>query len=743
MLDEKASTKEIPTNFLIELREGFERSVQASTVHYDNKMLTDALEFATNSHENQFRKSGVPYVVHPVEVGKILIDLRMDNETVASGLLHDVVEDCEVPLEEVKTRFGAKVAFLVDAVTKISVIQDKSIHERQAGTYRKMMISIAKDFRVVMIKFADRLHNMRTLNFLSEEKREKISKETLNFYAPLANRFGLYQIRRELEDLSFKNLYTHEYKRISNEIQISEADRQQCIADTVQKIENIFKKKSFFIKVFGRTKNLYGIYRKMQIKECDFKSLYDVFALRVIVKKDQDCYRALGLIHQVFVPLMTRFKDYISLPKANMYQSLHTVVIGFKGLPVEFQIRTEQMDDIAEKGIAAHWFYKEKHFEVSKNQIGKVEGKVDINTVETKWLEDFMQWQENLNDSVEFVDFLHLDVKKEQEIFVFTPKGDLFRLYNGSTVLDFAFAVHTEVGKNCIGAKIDGGMVAFSKVLKTGDTVEILTSKEQKPLYSWLRLTSTSKARIAIRKHLKDEGMKKHSRIGKKLLEKEFTIYQLNKDEILPFFKQQFSISNWNELYSKVAQGKISFKQVVQFIRNLHKKESMSPILSWFKRWIKSNSNFSIRISGQEDDWFKTAPCCMPVHGDKIVGYILKNKEGVIHRINCEEVVNLKKLSEARKISVRWEKSNKNKYFQASIEVLATDRQGLLEDMTSIFSHYQVNIDRAVILTHQNQIRDRFRVSVSSLNNLEESLTKIRAMKGVQSVVRLHGKKIV
>ena len=722
--------------FLTALEKDFLKHVRASCVSLNLALLQKAFQYAAALHKHQLRKSGEEYIVHPVEVAKSLIDINLDTDTVAAGLLHDVVEDCNINIEEIKAKFGNQIAFLVNSVTKIGVLQEKSALKRTAGSYRKMMLSIAKDFRVVMIKFADRLHNMRTISILSTAKQRRIAKETISFYSPLANRFGLYQIRRELEDLSFKCLYPQEFKNLSEELLLGEVERNQYIDETIAKVEKTFKENKFSVQVLGRTKNLYGIYEKMKLKECDLKSVYDIFAVRILVKKEVECYRALGVVHQVFVPLMTRFKDYISLPKENKYQSLHTSVIGLKGLPIEVQIRTQEMDLVAEKGIAAHWNYKKNRS--NKKVLNASTG--DRSQVEKKWLEDFMQWQENLNDSAEFVDFLHLDVQRENDIFVFTPKGDLLRLYTGATVLDYAFAVHTKLGYSCIGAKLDGKMVSLSTVLKTGNTVEIFTSPKQEPLSSWLKLVTTSKATVAIRRFLKEKEQKKHIRIGKKLVEKEFVNLNVNREEILEIFKEKFKVSHWQELYAKVALGQIPFKNVVQVVQETQTKK----MFFWFHafwNWLIQSKAFVIRVSGKDGDWFQVSSCCSPVNGDKIIGYILDNTHAEIHRQSCKQISILRRNPEALKVNLRWKFLNKYEIFEAAIEVLAKDRRGILEKILSIFNAHRVNIIRASIITKENQIRDRFRVSAHSLEDLGKSLEEIGQLKEVSSALRLDGKK--
>ncbi|HLP40259.1 MAG TPA: RelA/SpoT family protein, partial [Fibrobacteria bacterium] len=446
---------------------------------FDKQMIQKAIDFSMMAHKNQFRRSGMPYAEHPFEVAKLLADLGMDGTTIVAGLLHDVVEDTSHSISEVRELFGEDVAFLVEAVTKISAIKSKSRADQQAETFRKMLISMAKDIRVIMIKFADRLHNMRTLSYMKEERKRAIAAETIEVYAPLAHRFGLARIKWELEDLAFKHLNPDAYKNLVKKVVEKRQEREEYVRGILAPVKDALRKAGIEGKVFGRPKHLHSIWEKMQARQCGFEDIYDLYALRVIVGTVADCYAVLGLVHSIWTPLQSRFKDYIATPKSNMYQSLHTTLIGPGGKPVEIQIRTEEMDLIAEQGIAAHWGYKEKK---GPKDLGK----------ENKWLKQFLEWQQDLTDSHEFMEYFRGDLATG-EIFVFTPTGDLVQLPKGATALDFAFALHSALGLKCIGAKVDGNVVPLYRELQTGERVEILKSETQRPSKDWLSIVVTTK----------------------------------------------------------------------------------------------------------------------------------------------------------------------------------------------------------------------------------------------------------
>ncbi len=689
----------------------------------DHALVRKAIDFTLKAHQDQFRHSGMPYAEHPFEVAKILADLNMDGTTIAAGLLHDVVEDTSYALEDVKRDFGEEVAFLVEAVTKISLIQSKSRAEQQAETFRKMLISMAKDIRVIMIKFADRLHNMRTLGYMQKEDRKKaIAAETLEVYAPLAHRFGLAKIRWELEDLAFKSLNSDAYRSLVSKVVERRQEREAYIRLLVTPVREALEKASIHGLVFGRPKHLYSIWQKMQARGCQFEDIYDLYAIRIIVDSVGECYGTLGLIHQLWTPLQSRFKDYIATPKSNMYQSLHTSCIGPMGKPIEVQIRTESMDRIAEEGIAAHWAYKEGS---APHELGK----------ETKWLKQFLDMQQDLTDSQELMEYLRGDLAPK-EIFVFTPKGDLVQLPKGATPLDFAFALHSKVGVRCIGAKVDSEMVTLDYRLQTGERVEILKSDNQHPSKDWLNMVATPKAKHAIRRWLRTEEMAHSIQLGKEILEREFrqAHVPVAQQENFKLFGPRFNVNSWEQLWEKIGHGEITLGSLSGFVQELNPEYKKPSVLGRmiFKRPAKEEG--SVLVSGMSNMLIRFATCCNPVPGDRIIGYVTKGRGVSIHRANCSEGLLLLKEKD-RIIPVQW-KVAAGTVFDTTVEVQGKDRPDLLRDITDVFSKSRINIQRASIVTLRDQVRNRFRLQVADADQLEDAIERLKKLKGVASVTR-------
>ncbi len=697
--------------------------IQERSPNCDVNLLRKSIEFTIQAHKDQFRHSGMPYAEHPFEVAKLLCDLNMDTITIVAGLLHDVAEDTLHGVAEIRQEFGDEVAFLVEAVTKISAIQSKSRAEQQAETFRKMLVSMAKDIRVIMIKIADRLHNMRTLNYHNkEEKRRNIAAETLEVYAPLAHRFGLGRIRWELEDLSFKYLNPDAYKNLVRRVVEKRQEREDYIRNVMGPAKEALATAEISARVFGRPKHLYSIWQKMQTRQCTFEEIYDLYALRVMVKSLPDCYAVLGVMHSLWTPLQSRFKDYIATPKSNMYQSLHTTVIGPGGKILEIQIRTEEMDRVAENGIAAHWSYKEGAPARGVNQ-------------ENKWLKQLLEWQQELTDSTEFMDYLRRDLVPG-EIFLFTPKGDLIQLPKRSTALDFAFALHSGLGLKCIGAKVDGNVVPLHRVLQTGERVEILKSDSQHPSQDWLSIVVSSKAKNAIRKWLRTEEMAHSIQLGQEILEREF--HQANTPENLQKelkpFREKFAVDSWDTLWEKIGHGEISLGALSGLIHEMNPnrpKPSMFHRIG-FKRMAKTPN--SVLVSGMGNTLIRFATCCHPVRGDRILGYVTKGRGVSIHRANCPDGLLLMK-DKDRSIPVEW-RVEEGQAFDATLEILAKDRTGLLGEITDILSQLRINIERGTIVTLRDQVRNRFRVQVTGLGQLEEAMERIRKINGVTVVTR-------
>ncbi|MDB5049193.1 MAG: SpoT [Fibrobacteres bacterium] len=690
--------------------------------NFNRDLIQRAIDFTMIAHKNQFRRSGMPYAEHPFEVAKLLADLNMDTVTIAAGLLHDVVEDTGHSTLEIKSIFGEEVAFLVEAVTKISAIKSKSRADQQAETFRKMLISMAKDIRVIMIKFADRLHNMRTLNYMQEDRKKAIAAETMEVYSPLAHRFGLAKIKWELEDLAFKHLNPDAYKNLVKKVVEKRLEREEYIRSILGPVKDALKKAELEGKVFGRPKHLYSIWQKMQTRQCTFEDIYDLYALRIIVNSVGDCYGVLGLVHSIWTPLQSRFKDYIATPKSNMYQSLHTTLIGPGGKPIEIQIRTEEMDLIAEQGIAAHWGYKEG---ASPKELGK----------ENKWLTQFLDWQQDLTDSHEFMEYFRGDLVSG-EIYVFTPTGDLIQLPKGATALDFAFALHSEIGLHCIGAKVDGNVVPLHRELKTGERVEILKSDSQRPSKDWLSVVSTTKAKSAIRRWMRTEEIAHSIQLGKEMLEREFRQAHIPPNIQGDFkpFADKFQVQTWEILWEKIGHGEITLGSISTFVQDLNPNRKKPSVLDrlTFKRPPKSEN--SVLVSGMQNMLIRYATCCHPVPGDKILGYVTRGRGVSIHRSNCPEGMLLMKDQE-RIIPVQW-KTEAGQQFEVVVEIAGKDRPDLLRDITDVFSKLHINVQRASIVTVRDQVRNRFRIQVSDLEQLDKTITLLRKLKGVATVSR-------
>jgi len=689
----------------------------------DEVLLRKAIDFTVLAHKDQFRYSGMPYAEHPFEVAKLLCDFNMDTVTIVAGLLHDVAEDTVHGLPEIRREFGDEVVFLVEAVTKISALQSHSRAEQQAETFRKMLVSMAKDIRVIMIKFADRLHNMRTLSYHSrEDRRRDIAAETLEVYAPLAHRFGLGQLKWELEDLAFKHLNPDAYKSLVRKVVEKRQEREDYVRSILGPAKEALTKAGIEARLFGRPKHLYSIWMKMQTRNCQFEDIYDLHALRIIVKTVGDCYGVLGIMHSLWTPLQSRFKDYIATPKSNMYQSLHTTVIGPGGKTLEIQIRTEEMDRVAEQGIAAHWGYKEGF---SPGEIGR----------ENNWLKQILEWQQDLTDSSEFMEYFRRDLAPG-EIFVFTPKGDLQQLPKGATVLDFAFSLHSGLGLRCVGARVDGNVAPLYRALQTGERVEILKSDSQRPSKDWLSVVVTSKAKHAIRRWLRTEEMAHSIQLGKEMLEREFRQARIpsEKQSDLKPFTAKFGIQSWEALWEKLGHGEVTLGSVAAVIQELsphHKKPSVLGRIG-FKRAVKTAD--SVLVSGIGNMLMRFATCCHPVPGDRIIGYVTRGRGVSIHRANCPEGQRLMEDKE-RIVPVQW-RSEPDRVFDAHIEITAKDRTGLLRDLTDIFSKTGINVERASIVTLRDQVRNRFRVQVKDLEQLENAMERLRKLPGVVSVSR-------
>ncbi len=694
----------------------------------DLSIVEKAYNFATKAHEGQYRQSGEPYITHPIEVASILSKMRMDPITVAAALLHDVLEDTSVTENELKEEFGEEIAFLVESVSKISRIEAKTQLQRQAETIRKMLLAMAQDLRVIIIKLADRLHNMRTLHFIpNPEKRKRIAQETLDIYAPLAHRLGFALVKWELEDLAFREVNPEMYEYIKENVAKSREEREEYIKNMIEIVSEKLKQKGINAHIEGRPKHFYSIYKKMVEQNLSFEELYDLIALRIIVDTVDECYTVLGIIHSSWPYIPGRFKDYIAMPKPNMYQSLHTTVIGPGGEKVEFQIRTWEMHKIAEEGIAAHWKYKEK-------------GRVDKEEEQIfSWIRRFVDWQKDVEDYRDFIKNLKTDLFPEK-VYVFTPKGEVKALPKGATPIDFAYTIHTEVGHHCVGAKVDGRLVPLDYELKTGEKVEIITSPHQHPSKDWLRIVKTSRARAKISAWLRAQERERAVELGKELCVKEFRKWHENFskfldegkiDEIAP----EFGYKNAQDLIYAVGLGKISARSIarklLQPVPLKEEKETKSPP-------SKVPTGIRVSVDGMGNILVKFAKCCNPVPGDEIIGYITKGKGITIHTVDCANLSRIK-LDPERIVEVEWKHQPAAKgVLPVRIRVETIDRPGMLAEITQLISKEGINIESAnVHTTGDNKALLNFVIDVKNTDQLTKVLTDIQKIDGVLRAERV------
>lgn len=642
--------------------------------------------------------------------------MDVDAVTIASALLHDVVEDTRISIEEIEKRFGQEIATLVDGVTKLSKLTGLSGEERQAENLRKMFLAMAKDVRVIFIKLADRLHNMRTLSYLPPDRQKIISKETLDIFAPLAHRLGMWRIKWELEDLSFKYLEPEKYREISRLVAKTRREREEHIQEAISIIKSNLDSLGIKADIQGRPKHLYSIYMKMQRDNLTFDQIYDLLGIRVIVESTKDCYTVLGIIHSLWKPIPGRFKDYIAVPKSNMYQSLHTTVIGPRGEPLEIQIRTYEMHRIAEYGIAAHWKYKE----------GRTDQDFDI---KLSWLRQLLEWQKDMQDAKEFVEQVKVDLF-EDEVFVFTPKGDVVSLPKGSTPVDFAYRIHTEIGNRCVGAKVNGRIVPLDYKLNSGEIVEILTSKSATPSLDWLSFVATTSARNRIRQYFKRLQREENIVRGRETLEKELKRIQgdlpdkMKELDWAPLL-EAFDLKDPEELFLAVGNGEITPQQIIQVLQKSGKEEK---VLSLPKR----EESTGVYVDGADNLLIRLARCCSPLPGDEIIGYISQGRGITVHRKEC---VNVKNLPKEKLIEVRWHADNIHK-FNARIDVYARDRVGLLKDVLTEISNLGSNVYDARAVVKNGRVNIYIVLDVQNIHHCDAILRAIRGVKDVISVGR-------
>jgi GTP pyrophosphokinase len=694
----------------------------------DLDIVERAYVYSARVHAGQVRLSGEPYLMHPLEVANILADMRLDTTSVVSGLLHDVLEDTRAQAEELQELFGPEVLRIVSGVTKLSLMPTSSSQERQAENIRKMFLAMADDIRVILIKLADRLHNMRTLRFHAPEKRKAIAQETLDIYAPLAARLGIYWIKTELEENSFKYLNPEEYARIELLVAKSKTEREQYIDTVRSTLLRKLEEANLKAEVLGRSKNFYSIYSKMKAQNLSFEQIYDLIAFRIILDTLPQCYEALGLIHSMWKPIDYKFKDYIGRPKPNMYQSLHTTVIGPVGERIEIQIRTWEMDRVAKSGIAAHWSYKEGR-------------RIDENiSKKFAWIQDMVENQETFRDPGEFLENVRLDLFPD-EVYVFTPKGDIRALPKGSTPVDFAYLIHTEIGHKCVGAKINGQMVSLPYQLQTGDIIEIVTSKNHTPSKDWLKFVKTIKARSKIRQWVKTQEKERSISLGREMLDKAFrkermSFTTLSKSEKMDEVVEALGVKTLDDLIANVGYGKVTPLQVLRpFIVKPESPDSRESILEkLMSRVRKKKPRAGVLVKGVEDILIKFGKCCQPVPGDPIIGYITLGYGVTVHRASC---VNALRSSPERQIEVEWNAGSAESY-PVKIQIVSNDRMGLLADLVGNISKLGANILHASSDTKENKmVESQFTISVADTDHLEKILSAMRQVKQVQFARRI------
>ena len=714
----------------------------------DIERVRDAFEFAADCHEKQRRRTGEEFVVHPVEVAKICVGMRLDTETLCAALLHDTVEDTSTTIEEIRERFGDEVATLVDGVTKLTGITFKSRDEAQAENYRKMIVAMAQDIRVILIKLADRLHNMRTIGAMPKQKQIEKARETLDIFAPLAHRLGIHAIKWELEDLAFATLHPRKYAEIKSLVSQQREERERYVNEAGAYLAQQLAEAGITAMITGRAKHFYSIYVKMTKKGREFNEIFDLTAMRVIVDSVKDCYGAVGIVHSIWKPLPGRFKDFIAMPKTNMYQALHTTVIGPEGRPLEIQIRTREMHDIAEYGVAAHWVYKQHAYDEGA-QAGAARTADRYSTSSMDWVQR-LGGDPTAEDggTEEFVKNLKIDLFDE-EVFVFTPQGEVKNLSQGATPLDFAYEVHTDVGHRCVGAKVNGKIVPLHYKLRSGDIVEILTSKHERgPSRDWLALVKTTRARNKIRAFLKREQREGSEHRGRDLLQeglrkKGLPAQKITGSEMLADVMREIGFRKVDEFYIAIGQGKIRAEMVVDKVMNrLAAGESAvgEETLSLKRgtvrqRPVVSSGNFGITVDGATDVMVRLAKCCLPVAGDPIVGYVSLGRGITVHRKDCPNAVQLAKNPE-RFVKVDWEGANVAS-FRAELEVSAWDRPRLLEDLSRAFSEAGVNIIEARVVTHPPMARNRFTIEVADAAGLKSCISRVRQVESVFDAYRV------
>jgi GTP diphosphokinase / guanosine-3',5'-bis(diphosphate) 3'-diphosphatase len=700
----------------------------------DDTLIQKAYIYSSRKHEGQSRKSGEPYLVHPIEVAHIVAKMGLDEASICSALLHDTIEDTDATREELTELFGADVAELVEGLTKLSKVAFTQREERQAESFRKMLVATARDIRVLLIKLADRLHNMKTLEHLSPEKRERIAEETRDIYAPLANRLGIGWLKNELDDLAFQHLEPDAFNRLAAKVEVTRKARTAYIERTIKELEDVIAAAGYEVKVTGRLKNLYSIHQKMMKKAVEYEKVYDTIAFRVVCKTLQDCYAIFGLIHSKWMPVPGRIKDYIAIPKPNRYRSLHTTVVGPGGERMEIQLRTEEMQQINEYGVAAHWAYKE----------GK-EGATKVSIDAFRWLREMLANQDGLEDPHEFLDAVKVDLFLEQ-VFVFTPRGDVVTLRKGSTPLDFAFAIHTEVGNHCTGARVNGVQVPFNTELRNGDWIDIMTSRTQRPSSDWLEIAVSSKARNKIRSFLRAEERTQSIQAGRDLLDRGLRHFgcsfaRIMKAGELDGIAKEFKLANAEDVLAAVGYGRLDKGEVIDRLLPEEKKskppaEVRETSFEKVMRKVIRGPDTGIVLDGVDNLLIRFAKCCNPLPGEAVVGYVNRGRGVAVHRRDCARAA---ALDPQRQTNVHWAASAVSQR-PVRVQVITTNRPGVLAELSSVFVAKGINLDTANCQAdHSDRGVNTFTFSVKDIEQLNGVMRALKQAKGVFEVNRVHG----
>ena len=704
--------------------------VRASNPDADTELLRRAYVFSAFEHKGQVRHSGEPYLVHPLEVADQLADMRLDVVAIAAGLLHDIVEDTQTPIERIRELFGPDVAHVVEGVTKLGAIPFSSSEERQAENFRKMLLAMVDDIRVILVKLADRLHNMRTLHHLPEERRVKIAQETRDIYAPIANRLGMSKIKNELEELAFKYLEPRAYESLRSRVEARRRAAEGMIEELKKNITaKLTEAQVPVIHIDGRIKRLFSIHQKLKRQKIDLDQVYDMVALRIVTESIKDCYAALGIIHQTWSPVPGRIKDFIAMPRPNGYQSLHTSVISERGSPFEVQIRTAEQHRIAEEGIAAHWKYKE-------GRLG-----ADRDEQHFLWLRQLLEWQQEVRDPQEFLQNLKIELYPE-EVYIFTPKGEVKALPRGATPVDFAYSIHTDIGHQCVGARVNGKMVPLRTRLRNGDIVEAVTAPGHKPSRDWLNFVVTSRARNKIRHYIQGEEKVRSTELGRKVFEKEARRFGLNmktltEGESFTKLVNEYGMQKADEVFAAIGYGKLPVKTVLARLVPQEQLKEAPPetgIASVVRRVLGTGDD-KIKVRGFDDLMVFRARCCNPIRGEQIVGYITRGKGVSVHSSACPNVVNLLYDPE-RRIEVEWDKGTDGAPYVVQLSIQVEDRKGILADVSSRIAGINTNIQKVEAKTSDQMGRIDMTVEINDVKHLQKVIKSLRGVEGVIDVER-------